>query len=86
MKVRVSSHLHAYTDRQSQLEAQGATVFELLADLDRAHPGLRFRIIDEQDHIRQHMKIFVNQDEVRDLSARLDPSDTVQILGALSGG
>ena len=55
-------------------------------DLDRRHPGFRFRIIDEQDSIRQHIKIFVNQDQARNLSARPEGGDEIHIICALSGG
>jgi sulfur-carrier protein len=67
-------------------EAEGAMVGELLADLDRRYPGMRFRMIDEQDAIRPHVRIFVNREQVWGLEAPLRPSDEVQILQALNGG
>ena len=66
--------------------ADGATLAELLADLDRGFPGIRFRMIDEQDAIRPHIRIFVNREQTHDLCTRLHPMDEVQILQALSGG
>jgi molybdopterin converting factor small subunit len=68
------------------VEASGSTLDELLRELDRRYPGFRFRIIDEQDSIRPHIKIFINHDQARDLSAKLRPEDEVSILLALSGG
>jgi molybdopterin converting factor small subunit len=68
------------------VEAGGATLAELLAELNRRYPGLRFRMIDEQDGIRQHIKIFINQELARNLDAPLRTSDEVQIICALSGG
>ena len=56
------------------------------ADLDRRFPGLRFRIIDEQDQVRRHVKVFVNLDSIEDLSTPVSASDELHILGALSGG
>jgi molybdopterin converting factor small subunit len=85
MKVLIPTPLRSYT-QAAQVEADGATLAELLADLDRRYPGIRFRMIDEQDRIRQHMRIFVNGEQVRDLSTSLVPRDEVQILQALSGG
>jgi hypothetical protein len=61
-------------------------VSELLAELDRRYPGIRFRMIDEQDAVRPHMRIFVNGEQVWDLSAKLAPHDDVFIIQALSGG
>jgi hypothetical protein len=58
---------------------------EVLADLEARHPGLRFRVVDEQDRIRPHIKFFVGQDHVESLSAAIDGRD-VQIVAALSGG
>ena len=66
--------------------ARGATLAALLADLERRHPGIRFRMIDEQDAIRRHIKIFVNQHPTRDLGTALAANDEVVIVGALSGG
>ena len=86
MKVAIPTPLRSYTQQQSEVEADGATLAALLTDLDRRFPGIRFRMIDEQDAIRPHIRIFVNREQVRDLSWSLQPSDEVQILQALSGG
>ena len=86
MKVLIATPLRSYTQHQSPVDAEGSTVAEVLADLDRRYPGIRFRMIDEQDRIRPHMRIFVNGEQVRDLATRLSPGDDVQILQALSGG
>ena len=68
------------------MEAEGATLEELLRDLDRRYPGLRFRIVDEQDRMRPHVRFFVDGDQVFDLGRRLEPGESVQIVQALSGG
>jgi len=86
MKVYVPSPLRMYTGKSSTARAQGSTLAELFADLERQFPGMRFRVIDEQDHIREHIKIFVNQELASDLSFRLRSDDTVRISMALSGG
>lgn len=85
MQVLIPSSLLSYT-RASKVEASGATLAELLADLDRQYPGLRFRVVDEQDRMRGHMRFFVNNEQVFDLSHPLRPSDEVYLLQALSGG
>ena len=61
MKVVLPTPLAEYTAHRREVEAEGATLAELLADLDRRFPGIRFRVIDEQDAIRPHIKIFVNR-------------------------
>ena len=86
MRVLIPSQLRSYTNGAREIDAAGTTLAELLDNLEREFRGFRFRIIDEQDRIRRHIKIFVNRDEARDLAHRLAPSDEVQIVGALTGG
>jgi len=85
VKVRIPSPLISYTEKR-EVEAQGRTLEELLADLDRRYPGIRFRVIDEQGELRPHMRLFVNGAQVRALALELRPSDEVQFIQALSGG
>ena len=85
MRVMIPTQLRSYT-RASEVEAQGSTLAELLRDLDRRYPGIRFRMIDEQDAIRQHIKIFVNRETASSLDHPLRENDEVRIIGALSGG
>ena len=86
MTVHIPSALRSYTGQKSEAEAEGRTVGEVLQALDRRHPGLRFRIITEQDTIRAHIRIFVNDEQAQDLSAALRPDDQIHIICALSGG
>jgi molybdopterin synthase sulfur carrier subunit len=86
MNVFVSSHLHGYTGGASVVSARGATLADALQDLERQFPGIRFRIIDEQDNVRQHIKIFINQTIERNLDSPVQQSDDIHIIGALSGG
>ena len=85
-RVCIPSQLYAYTDGASQVEAEGATVGQLLADLDRRYPGIRFRVIDEQDRVRRHMRLFVGREAALDLDRPLAEGDELLIFGALSGG
>ena len=85
MKVLIPSPLRSYT-KERQVEASGTTLTDLLADLDRQYPGLRFRMIDEQGEMRPHIRFFVNGTHVFDLTQALRPEDEVQIVQALSGG
>ena len=85
MKVLIPTPLRSYTSAR-EVEAFGATMGELLADLERQFPGLRFRVIDEQDRMRAHMRFFINGEQVFDLARPLRPTDEVQIVQALSGG
>ena len=86
MKVRIPEPLKSYTGNEKNVDAVGATLAELLNDLDRQFPGIRFLMIDEQHRVRKHMKVFVNDEAVRDLETPLTPTDEVTIMQALSGG
>ena len=85
MKVHIPSPLLSYT-QVSEVEAKGASLAEVLADLDRRFPGLRFRVVDEQDRVRAHMRFFVNGVQAFDLAQKLHEADEVQLVQALSGG
>ena len=86
MKVSIPSPLRSYTGERQVVEASGATLAEFLFDLDRQFPGIRFRMITEQDVLRPHMRIFVNRVETRRLETSLAESDELHIFQALSGG
>jgi molybdopterin converting factor small subunit len=86
LKVVLPTPLAEYTRHRREVEAEGATLAELLADLDRRYPGLRFRVIDEQGAVRPHIKVFVNRVQARSLAVALAPADEVLVVAALSGG
>jgi molybdopterin converting factor small subunit len=86
MKVMIPGPLRSYTGGRSEVEAEGATIGELLGDLDRRYPGIRFRMIDEQNGIRTHIRFFVNYDLMQQLEAPVTPADTLHIICAISGG
>jgi len=85
MKVIIPTPLRSYTGRR-EVEADGETLAAVLLDLDRQYPGIRFRVIDEQDRMRPHVRFFVNGEAVSDLSRPLRSTDAVVIVPALSGG
>jgi molybdopterin converting factor small subunit len=68
------------------VEADGADLAAVFDALDAQFPGIRFRVVDEQGRVRKHMKVFVNEEAVRDLATPLVPTDEVTIMQALSGG
>jgi molybdopterin converting factor small subunit len=82
----VASPLRSYTGGASRVPAEGATVQEVLADLEQRFPGMRFRMIDEQDRIRRHIRIYVKTSEVKALSDDVRDGDDVHLICALSGG
>jgi molybdopterin converting factor small subunit len=85
MKVLIPGPLLPYTKKR-HVEASGASIAQMLADLERQFPGISFRMVDEQGKIRRHMRFFIDGEQVFDLDRPLGPDDYVQIVQALSGG
>ena len=85
MKVLIPSALRSYTGH-GEVEAGGATLAAVLADLERRYPGIRFRMIDEQQQIRAHIRFFYASAQLRDLAQPLDANGELIIVQALSGG
>lgn len=85
MKVLIPTPLLSYT-HQVSVQATGSTIAEALTDLDTQFPGIRFRMIDEQDRIRRHVRLFVRGKQVDSIDQQLEPDDELVIVQALSGG
>lgn len=86
MRVLIPSPLRSYTKDLSEVEGSGSTLREVLAFLDAAHPGIRFRMIDEQDRIREHIRLFVGEEMARGIDHPVREGQEVQIVCAISGG
>ena len=86
MRVFIPPPLRSYTGGRARVEVEGATLGAVLAALDALHPGLRFRVVDEQDRIRPHIRFAVREEFASTLSHPVGPGDEVQIICALSGG
>jgi molybdopterin converting factor small subunit len=86
IRVFIPSQLQSYTAGATQVDAEGTTIDGVLQDLDRRFPGIRFRVIDEQDRVRRHMRLYVGREAAIDVRAPLSAGDELLIFGALSGG
>jgi molybdopterin converting factor small subunit len=84
--VRIPSPLRSYTAGAATVAADGGTVAEVLASLEQRFAGIRFRMVDEQSRIRQHIRLYVNTAEVKELSQPVGARDVVHVICALSGG
>jgi sulfur-carrier protein len=84
--VRLPGLLDRYTGGQREHEVAGQTVADALAVLEERFPGIRFRLIDEHERVRTHIRIFVGQDSIEDLTTPVPTGREVFVIGALSGG
>ena len=86
IRVRIPTPLRSYTGGEKDVLAAGATVGEVLTDLDRRYPGMAFRVVDEQGVRRPHMIVWLHGERCRDLTAPVTAADEVVLMQALSGG
>src|SRR5204863_2950665 len=88
-KILIPTPLRPYTDKQDAVDAIGATVGELLADLTRKHSGLKAHLYNEQGKLRSFVNVYVNDEDIRYLQKEQTPvaaSDTVSIIPSVAGG
>jgi molybdopterin converting factor small subunit len=88
-KILIPTPLRPYTDKQEAVEADGATVGELLADLTTRYPGLKAHLYNEQGKLRSFVNIYLNDEDIRYMQKDQTPvsaSDTVSIIPSVAGG
>ena len=87
--VLIPTPLRKLTNELEEVSAAGATVGELLDNLDGAFPGLKDRVCDEAGNVRRFMNIFVNGEDIRFLEEKATPvkdTDEISIVPAIAGG
>ena len=88
-KIRIPTPLQSVTGQKAEVEVSGATVSEILADLERQFPGMKERLRDESGNLRRFINIYVNDEDIRFLENEATPvkeSDEVSIVPAIAGG
>ncbi|MEH3033598.1 MAG: MoaD/ThiS family protein [Aeromicrobium erythreum] len=88
IEVRIPTILRPYTDNERAVESTGATVAELVDNLESAHPGIKDRLV-EDGAVRRFVNVYVNDEDIRftgALDTALSDGDTVVILPAVAGG
>jgi len=87
--IRIPTPLRKLTNELEVVTAAGATVGELIDNLDQAFPGLKDRICDEQGNVRRFVNVFVNDEDIRFLEEKSTPvkeTDEISIVPAIAGG
>jgi MoaD family protein, archaeal len=88
IKVRIPTILRSYTGGEKVVNGEGATLEELISDLETRHPGLKSRLLDENG-LRRFVNVYLNDEDVRflgGLETPLSDGDTVTVLPAVAGG
>ena len=89
VSVRVPTILRTYTGGASEVTADGATLGEVLDDLDRSYPGIKARVVDESGALRRFVNVYVGNDDVRfldDLATATPDGTQVSVIPAVAGG
>ncbi len=89
IKVRIPTPLRPLTKNQGEVETNGASVAELIDNLEATHPGIKGRLCDESGELRRFVNIYVNEEDVRFLNGKdtdLKDGDEVSIVPAIAGG
>ena len=89
VQVRIPTPLRKYTGGAEAVQAEGATVAALVADLDKRHPGIRERICDDSGAVRRFVNIFVNGEDIRflqNLDTAVTAGDEGSVVPAIAGG
>jgi adenylyltransferase/sulfurtransferase len=89
VKILIPTPLRPFTDKQDAVDATGATVAELLADLTAKHSGLKAHLYNEQGKLRSFVNVYLNDEDIRYLQKEqtpVKPGDTVSIIPSVAGG
>ncbi|HEY8367872.1 MAG TPA: ubiquitin-like small modifier protein 1 [Thermodesulfobacteriota bacterium] len=87
--VRIPTPLRSLTGGQAEVTASGSTVADVLADLERRHPGLKARLMDEQGQLRRFVNLYLNDEDIRFLEGLATPvpaTADLSIVPAIAGG
>ena len=87
--VRIPTILRTYTEGASEVTAAGATLAEVLDDLDAKYAGIKGRILDDQGELRRFVNVYVGNDDVRfldDLQTATPDGAQISVIPAVAGG
>ncbi|MEI8238818.1 MAG: MoaD/ThiS family protein [Actinomycetota bacterium] len=87
--VRIPTTLRPMSGGASQVQVEGATLLEVITNLESAHPGFRDRLLGDDGALRKFVNVFVADDDVRYLQGLDTPvpaGETVSIIPAVAGG
>ncbi|MFI9625042.1 MoaD/ThiS family protein [Streptomyces sp. NPDC052042] len=89
VKVRIPTILRTYTDGRSEVPAEGETLSQVIESLERNHPGIAARVLDDQGKLRRFVNVYVNDDDVRfedGLGTATPDGAGISIIPAVAGG
>ena len=89
ISVKLPTLLRKHTGGEAVVEGEGATLGQLLKDLESRHPGLTRGLVAEDGSLPRHVNLYVNGEDVRylgSLETEVRDGDVVSVLPAVAGG
>ncbi len=89
INVRIPTPLRKLTNGESEVEANGADISELIDDLEKSYPGIKGKLCDENGAVRKFLNIYLNDDDIRfmdSLATEVRDGDNVSLIPAIAGG
>jgi sulfur-carrier protein len=89
VEVRIPTILRKYTDGDKKVQVNGATIKDVLADLDANHPGIAGQLYNPDGSLHRFVNVYLNDEDIRflgSLEAEVQAGDVVAILPAVAGG
>lgn len=89
IKVRIPTPLRKLTNGESEVEANGADISQLIDDLEKSYPGIKGKLCEENGNVRKFLNIYLNDDDIRfmdSLATEVRDGDNVSLIPAIAGG
>ncbi len=89
VQVRVPTPLRRFTAGKDEVAAEGASIRAIIENLEKNHPGLRERLMDDKGELRRFVNVYLNGDDIRfldQLNSKVKDGDDISIVPAIAGG
>ena len=89
INVRIPTPLRKLTNGESEVEANGADISQLIDDLEKNYPGIKGKLCEDNGNVRKFLNIYLNDDDIRfmdSLATEVKDGDNVSLIPAIAGG
>ena len=89
INVRIPTPLRKLTNGESEVEANGADISQLIDDLEKNYPGIKGKLCEENGNVRKFLNIYLNDDDIRfmdSLATAVKDGDNISLIPAIAGG
>ncbi len=89
VRVRVPTPLRRFTGGKDEVSAEGNSILAVIENLEKGHPGLKERLLDDSGQLRRFVNVYLNGDDIRfldQLNSKVKDGDDISIVPAIAGG